>query len=137
MKRVLATLALILAFQVQAVVAQDYVQPPITVSRDKIRDSEGRLYYSHVVLEKQTLFSIAKAYGVTVDQICDANREFDLRNEGLRKNTILRIPIVSEGETSSKNDDKASEQESKTVQVAVPQGNARIHVVKCSRAWRI
>lgn len=130
MKRVLATLALILAFQVQAVVAQDYVQPPITVSRDKIRDSEGRLYYSHVVLEKQTLFSIAKAYGVTVDQICDANREFDLRNEGLRKNTILRIPIVSEGETSSKNDDKASEQESKTVQVAVPQDNARIHVVK-------
>ena len=44
-----------------AAIAQDYVATPVTVSSDKVRLS-GKVYYSHVVLEKQTLFSIAKAY---------------------------------------------------------------------------
>ena len=43
--------------------AQDteYKATPVTISRDKVREN-GKLYYSHVVLERQTLFSIAKAY---------------------------------------------------------------------------
>lgn len=74
--------------------AQTYVQTPVTVSKEKVRGGDGKLYWSHVVMEKQTLFSIAKAYGVTVDDICKANPESHLQTEGLKKNTILLIPVT-------------------------------------------
>lgn len=73
--------------------AQTYEQTPVTVSKEKVRGSDGKLYWSHVVLERQTLFSIAKAYGVTVDDICKANPDYDLKNSGLKKNTILLVPV--------------------------------------------
>lgn len=94
MRRALTILLLSAALTGLQSAAQDYGQPEVTVSRDKVRDSDGRLYYSHVVLEKQTLYSIAKAYGVTVSLICDANKDLNLQTEGLRKNTILRIPVT-------------------------------------------
>lgn len=74
--------------------AQTYTQAPVTVSKEKVRGSDGKVYYSHVVLEKQTLFSIAKAYGVSVDDICNANPELDLKNVGLKKNSIILIPMA-------------------------------------------
>ena len=46
--------------------AQDYVAPPVSISKEKVR-MNGKLYYSHIVLEKQTLYSIAKAYVVGTD----------------------------------------------------------------------
>lgn len=85
--------------------AQTYVQTPVTVSKEKVRGGDGKLYWSHVVMEKQTLFSIAKAYGVTVDDICKANPESHLQTEGLKKNTILLIPVTgtaSKQETAAK-----------------------------------
>ena len=85
-------LCLLPAFGMQA---QEYTQPPVTVSKEKVRGSDGNVYYSHVVLEKQTLFSISKAYGVTIDQIYDANPTLDLRSEGLKKNAIILIPAVA------------------------------------------
>lgn len=75
--------------------AQEYTQTPVTVSKEKIRDSDGKVYLSHIVMEKQTLFSIAKAYGVTIDQIYEANAELDLKNQGVKKGSVLKIPIVS------------------------------------------
>ena len=48
--------------------AQDYEVPAVTVSKEKIH-SGGRTYYSHVVLEKQTLYSISKVYGVSLQDI--------------------------------------------------------------------
>lgn len=95
MKRVL-TILLTTLFLAPAVplYAQEYTQPPVTVSKEKIRDSDGKVYYTHVVLERQTLFSIAKAYGVSVDQIYEANAELDIRNQGLKKTSILRIPAI-------------------------------------------
>ena len=48
--------------------AQEYVSTPVTVSKEKVR-VDGKICYSHVVREKQTLFSIAKAYNVTIDDI--------------------------------------------------------------------
>lgn len=72
--------------------AQEYTQPPVVVSKEKVRNSDGKVYYSHVVLEKQTLFSISKAYGVTVDDIINANPAMNLRTEGLKKNAIILIP---------------------------------------------
>jgi len=67
--------------------AQDYVVTPVAISKDKVK-YKGKTYYSHVVLEKQTLFSIAKAYGVTVQEIYDANPDLSV----LKKNAIILIP---------------------------------------------
>ena len=47
-------------------------------------------FYSHIVKEKQTLFSIAKAYEVTVDDIYAFNPS--LKETGLKKNSIILIP---------------------------------------------
>lgn len=74
--------------------AQDteYKATPISISKDKVRNN-GKLYYSHVVLERQTLFSISKAYNVTLQEIYDANPALNLETEGLKKFQILLIPI--------------------------------------------
>lgn len=72
--------------------AQSYDNAPVTVSTDKVR-KDGKVYYAHVVKEKQTLYSISKAYEVTVDDIYAANPE--LKETGLQKNTIILIPVAS------------------------------------------
>ena len=71
----------------------EYQATPVTISRDKVRNN-GKLYYSHVVLERQTLFSIARAYGVTVQDIYDSNPALKLETEGLKTYQILLIPVV-------------------------------------------
>lgn len=75
--------------------AQDsgYKATPVTISRDKVR-RDGKLFYSHVVLERQTLFSISKAYGVTLQDIYDSNPTLKLETEGLKTYQILLIPVV-------------------------------------------
>lgn len=84
--------------QFQAVQAQDYVAPTVSISKEKIR-VDGKTYYSHIVLEKQTLYSISKAYGVTIEQIYEANA--NLRETGLKKNSIILIPAY-DGDRSAK-----------------------------------
>lgn len=78
--------------------AQGYSNPGVTVSKEKVR-SEGKVYYSHIVQEKQTLFSITKAYNVPIEEIYAANRALHLETEGLKAGQILLIPIKDEGET--------------------------------------
>ena len=73
--------------------AQDYQNTPVSVSKEKVR-SGGKVYYSHIVLERQTLFSISKAYGVTVQEIYEANPTLDLEHNGLKKNQIILIPTT-------------------------------------------
>lgn len=70
----------------------EYKATPVTVSKDKVRNN-GKLYYSHVVLERQTLFSISKAYNVTIQEIYDSNPTLNLETEGLKTYQILLIPI--------------------------------------------
>ena len=72
--------------------AQDYVSPQIVVSTDKVRYN-GRVFYSHVVQERQTLYSISKAYNVTLQEIYDANPNLKLETDGLKKDQILLIPV--------------------------------------------
>ena len=50
----------------------------------------GKVYLSHVVLERQTLYGISKAYGVTEEDLYEANPS--LRETGLQKNAILLVP---------------------------------------------
>ena len=73
--------------------AQEYVAPAVEVSDQKVR-KDGKVYYSHVVTERQTMYSISKAYNVTQDEIYDANP--GLRENGLKKNSIIMIPVLSE-----------------------------------------
>lgn len=71
--------------------AQDYVAPPVKISNDKVR-IDGKVYYSHIVEERQTMYSISKAYNVSLEEIYNANP--GLRENGLKKNAIINIPVV-------------------------------------------
>ena len=73
-----------------AALAQEYVPTPVTVSKEKVK-LNGKVYLSHVVMERQTLYGIANAYGVKVDDIYEANPS--LRETGLQKNAIILIPF--------------------------------------------
>lgn len=70
--------------------AQEYANTPVTVSKEKVRVG-GKLCYSHIVLEKQTLYSISKAYEVSIDDIYKYNPS--VKENGLKKNSIILIPI--------------------------------------------
>lgn len=74
---------------------QEYTVPPVTVSKEKVR-SGGKVFLSHVVEERQTLFSISKAYGVSIQEVYDANPTLNLEGEGLKKHQILLIPFKEE-----------------------------------------
>ena len=76
------------------VAAQVYEVPEIEISKDKVR-VDGKSYYAHVVTAKQTLFSISKAYGVTVDEIYEANRNLQLETAGLKTGQVILIPTES------------------------------------------
>lgn len=69
--------------------AQEYISTPVTISKEKVK-AGGKVCYSHIVLERQTLFSIAKAYNVTIDEIYEFNPS--LKETGLKKNSIILIP---------------------------------------------
>ena len=89
MKRLITLIASLLLLCCGAALAQDYVPTPVTVSKEKVK-LNGKVYLSHVVLERQTLYSICKAYGVSEDDVYEANPS--LRETGLQKNSILLIP---------------------------------------------
>ena len=69
--------------------AQDYINTPVTISKEKVKVG-GKVCYSHVVLEKQTLYSISKAYNVNLEDIYRFNPT--LQEEGLKKNSIIISP---------------------------------------------
>jgi len=91
----LAAAFLLAAFSPSLVLAQEYVAPKVTISKEKVR-SGGKVFYSHVVQERQTIYSISKAYGVTMEEIYDANPALKLETEGLKKDQILLIPFKGE-----------------------------------------
>jgi len=64
---------------------------PVEVSKQKIA-SEGKVYYMHQVRKGQTLYSIAKAYNVTVNQIASDN---DIHDNGIKEGQILRIAATA------------------------------------------
>ena len=78
--------------------AQQYEAVPVTISKEKVR-VDGVVCYSHIVRERQTLYSICKAYQVTPEDIYKYNPA--VKENGLKKNTILIIPSVSKKEEAS------------------------------------
>ena len=91
--RFLALLLLLLAGTAQDLFAQDYPPVPVTVSRSQV-NMNGKTYYAHIVLERQTIYGITKAYGVTEEDLYAANPL--LKQEGLKAGTVLYVPTVSE-----------------------------------------
>ena len=69
--------------------AQEYVSTPVEISKERVKIN-GKVCYSHIVLEKQTLYSISKAYGVSIDDIYSFNPS--VKESGLKKNSIIIIP---------------------------------------------
>ena len=90
----MAALALTVLLPTDALGQDSYVPTPVTVSKEKVKIG-GRLCWSHVVLERQTLYSISKAYGVSIEDILKYNPS--VRTEGLKKNAIILIPVVGDG----------------------------------------
>ncbi len=80
--------------------AQEYHTPEVRLSQDKVK-VEGKTYYAHVVGEKQTLYSISKAYNVSLDDIYAANPDLHLKQEGLKAGQILLIPTNPGGGSTS------------------------------------
>ena len=128
--RTITVAALLLTFSAVAA-AQEYVAPPVEVSDQKVK-KDGKVYYSHVVQERQTLYSISKAYNVTQDEILDANT--GLREIGLKKNSIIMIPVQSEAPAEQEKPQQEKPQQEKPQQVEVQESASAsykvIHVVK-------
>ena len=82
-----------LAGVVPDVFAQDYPQVPVTISRSQVT-MNGKTYYAHIVLARQTIYGITKAYGVTEEDLYAANPM--MAEEGLKSGTVIYIPVVSE-----------------------------------------
>ncbi len=71
---------------------------PVIVNRSTtIEIVDGREYFFHAVLRGQTLFSIARAYGVSVEDIIAENPE--LQEGELRFDQIIRIPVKKQAPT--------------------------------------
>ena len=70
------------------------------MSTDKVRIGDKQ-FLTHVVIEKQTLYSIGKAYGVTVDAIIAANPKLQLNTKSIKAGDVLLIPIYDEVKVES------------------------------------
>ena len=99
--------------------AQEYVATPVKVSTERVR-LNGKVYLAHPVEERQTLFSIAKAYNVTVEDLYAANE--GLEENGLKAGSILRIPIVEGGQPAAA--EPARQAPSRETAQAAPQGQS-------------
>lgn len=66
-----------------------FAQNSVPISQ-VVEQYNNKSYYLHKVESQQTLYSIAKAYGITVEAILNENKE---ARSGLRMNQILRIPM--------------------------------------------
>ena len=88
MKRILTLILTVLCLAQVTLPAQEYKSTPVTVSQEKV-SKDGKVYFAHKVLERQTLFSISRAYGVGYQDIVDANPESDLSRGQIQAGQIL------------------------------------------------
>jgi len=103
---------------------QEYVSTPVQISRDRVR-YHGNVYYSHSVKERQTLYAISKAYGVTIEEIYEANPTLNLETEGLKKDQMLLIPYRPEAVQKAKEAAQSVNQASTEASSKVAQDKAR------------
>ena len=109
-KKLIAILSLAVSLACTQAAAQQYQAPEVKISQDKVRVN-GKSYYAHVVTEKQTLFSISKAYDVSLQDIYDSNRNLDLENAGLKVGQVIFIPTQGTKPAASEEPAKPQTQE--------------------------
>ena len=107
--KAICAMTLLLAIQTGAA-AQAYVSTPVEISKEKVRIG-GKICYSHIVLERQTLYSISKAYGVSIEDIYRFNPS--IKEEGLKKNSIIMIPSAEALKISQKQEEQKPEKQEK------------------------
>jgi len=108
-------------------------ESPVTVNRSTtVQRVDGKEYFFHPVLQGQTLFSIARAYGVTVEEIINENPE--LRTHELRFDQIIRIPVKQQPAIAS---DKVQSETVKEVVYIDHQVKRRETVYGISRSYNI
>lgn len=83
--RILPIIALMIALLVPAGIK---AQVPVDVSREKVIVG-SKIYYMHTVLKNQTLYSISRAYKVSIAEI---ERENVIPVNGIQTGQVLRIP---------------------------------------------
>jgi len=89
MRKLSLLLISVLVLAVEQTPAQTFIPTPVEISKDKVRTG-GELFYVHKVLQGQTLFSIAKAYGLSLDELKSYNVAV---SQGLKAGTLLYIPV--------------------------------------------
>lgn len=105
--------------------AQEYVAPPVKISEQKVK-IDGKVYYSHIVEERQTVYSICKAYNVSQEELFAANP--GLKQSGLKKNAIINIPVAAPHKEEVK--DKARDEKPKEAQRGENADVQKIHTVR-------
>ncbi len=82
---------LFLLFLFLIIVNCSYSQQQSTIKKSEIIENiNGKDYYLHFVKQGETLFEIAKAYGITVDNLFKVNPE---SRGGIKPGQILKIPV--------------------------------------------
>ncbi|MDR0695082.1 MAG: LysM peptidoglycan-binding domain-containing protein [Prevotellaceae bacterium] len=82
---------IICALLLAAFCAVSHAQVPVQKSTEKTRIN-GKVYYIHVVQKGQTLYSLSKAYGVTIQQLTENNPDL---SGGLKEGQSIRIPVLA------------------------------------------
>lgn len=142
MKRIVAILIVIVGCALGAA-AQDYVAPAVNISTEKV-SKDGKLFYSHIVTQRQTVYSICKAYQVKEQELYDANP--GLKENGLKMDSIILIPvheIVAGPETAEviakkeaveapviKEEKEVRAEAASTAEEDLPGGPTKVHKVK-------
>ncbi|MCU0458519.1 MAG: LysM peptidoglycan-binding domain-containing protein [Bacteroidales bacterium] len=89
------------------------VPVPVTISGEKMV-VEGKVFYMHQVMKGQTLYSIARAYAVSVDVL---SRENNLTENAIKEGQVLRIPAAASDQgRAAMNSSQASSQPGSTGQ---------------------
>lgn len=86
----------------QQVQAQQGIEVPSTPNRPRYKTL-------HEVQKKETLYSISRQYGITVDQLVDANP--DLKKNKLKKGVVLNIPYTIAEDTEYQEEQRRVEEE--------------------------
>ena len=109
--RFLPVIALLITLAVPTVAS---AQVPVQVSQEKVV-SGGKVYYMHQVQKNQTLYSISRAYRVSIDLITSEN---SIPVNGIQTGQVLRIP-ASDQQAS------VTQQPVQTVRQTTPPAQAR------------
>ncbi len=98
--------------------AQIYIAPPVKISKEIIKKADGKEFYYHIVEEKQTLYSICKAYNISTEELYQANPNLD-RSRSIKAGEGLLIPKhkLSHHNETAKQQVETSRAENKTIQL--------------------